>query len=311
MTGIEPGAIAGVALKGAGKAIDKVVDNEAKEAETLLRIAEKSGELDDAALIRAKRAVVKQHIYLKVMQPLGMLFGVPREYFNTQFSDDMAERLADVPEEEIVSPRPSVAGPAMLGLGFTLDEPQLKAMYLNLLAAASDSRVQDTAHPSFAEVIRQLSAEEAGSLAAVLNSPLHLPIIEIRVNAASTENPTRQGFLVEATHVLDWHEGDKQVASPERAIFVDNWIRLGLVSVDYSSFFTDEGRYSWAETTPLVLASREKYDTPDLKRVDYQRGILKPTEFGRAFGRVVISAAPRALPAGKSAEPANDDDASP
>lgn len=108
------------------------------------------------------------------------------EYFNTQFSDDMAERLADVPEEEIVSPRSSVAGPAMLGLGFALEEPQLKAMYLNLLAAASDSRVQETAHPSFAEVIKQLSAAEAESLAGVLQSPLHLPIIQIRVKAATS-----------------------------------------------------------------------------------------------------------------------------
>jgi hypothetical protein len=79
MTGIEPAAIAGAVIKTTATAVDRAVETEAKEAEALLRIAEKSGELDAAALIRAKRAVVKQHIRLKVMQPLGMLFGVPRD----------------------------------------------------------------------------------------------------------------------------------------------------------------------------------------------------------------------------------------
>jgi hypothetical protein len=142
------------------------------------------------------------------------LAGVPRDYFDTEFRDDMADRLADVPEQELVTPRSSVAGPTILGLGFSLDEPQLKAMYLNLLATASDKRVQDSAHPSFAEVIKQLSAAEAEALAAVLQIGV-LPIVEIRLNAEpSTETeddpirkmtkqltPSPEGYTILATHV--------------------------------------------------------------------------------------------------------------
>ena len=133
------------------------------------------------------------------------------------------------------SPTKSIAelayyfGDTPLGLGFTLDEPQLKAMYLNLLAAASDKRVQDSAHPSFVEVIKQLSASEAESLAAVLKSPLHLPIIEIRVKSATADKPEAEGYQTVATHVLGWREGEEKIAEPVKAMFVDNWVRLGLV----------------------------------------------------------------------------------
>lgn len=308
MTGIEPTAIAGV-IKTAEKAIDKIdkaADEEARESEVLLRIAEKSGELDAAALLRAKRVVVKQHIRLKLLQPLGRMFGVPREYFNTQFADDMAERLADVPEEEIVNPRPSVAGPTMMGLGFSLDEPELKAMYLNLLAAASVKRVQDQAHPSFAEIIKQLSASEAEALAITLKTG-RLPIIEIRLNnepppgaeepspltkVVAQLNPSPHGFQVLATNVLDWRTDHKQVAAPHRDLHVANWVRLGLVTVDFTTHIQGDDAYAWVETTPLVVEARQRYDTAENKLVVFTKGILKATEIGTVFERVVISAEP-------------------
>ncbi len=299
-SGIEPLAIKGAAA--VAKSAAKALADDEKEVAALRQIAEESGALEPAARIYAKRVAVKQHIRLQLVRPLARLLGAPRDYFNSQFEDDMADRLADVPEEEIVTPRSSVAGPAMLGLGFTLDEPQLKAMFLNLLAAASDKRVRDAAHPSFADVIKQLDASEAESLAAVLKLG-QLPIIEIRRKAATSADTPAEGYGPLATHILNWVRDGKQVAAPERAMFVDNWVRLGLVTVTYGTYMTAEGQYSWAETTPLVVAAREEFDTDDFKRIDYAKGVLQATEFGRLFERVVISSEPKALPAAPDAPP--------
>jgi hypothetical protein len=201
----------------------------------------------------------------------------------------------------------------MLGLGFTLEEPQLKAMYLNLLAAASDRRVQDSAHPSFAEIIKQLSASESQSLAAVLKVD-SLPIVEIRVAEPSATPPPAtdsglgiaavlaplvQSYTVFARNVLDWRSEGEQVVAPEGAIFIDNWVRLGLVAVGYTSAHADEAQYSWVETTPLMVAARKQHETGE-QRVTFQKGVLRPTEFGRLFERVVISSEPKALTTGQS-----------
>ena len=93
-------------------------------------------------------------------------------------------------------------------------------------------------------------------------------------------------------------------------MFVDNWNRLGLITVDYQSSFTDEDRYSWVETTPLMAAAREQHDTSDTKRVIFQKGILRATEFGRSFERVVISSEQKALTAAQPEDPdgGGDDD---
>jgi hypothetical protein len=80
----------------------------------------------------------------------------------------------------------------------------------------------------------------------------------------------------------------EQVLAPERAVHIDNWLRLGLVTVDYISQLTKDTMYDWVEAAPLMVEARKRYDTDDVKRVVFQKGILRATDFGRAFGRVVI-----------------------
>jgi hypothetical protein len=103
-------------------------------------------------------------------------------------------------------------------------------------------------------------------------------------------NPERSAIAWEQTPVrstgLDY--SSQALEAPERAMFVDNWIRLGLVSLDYTATLTVKKRYSWVESTPLLVRARKHYDTAELKRVLYQLGVLRITDFGKAFGRVVI-----------------------
>jgi Abortive infection alpha len=316
MSGLEAGAgkIAGAVVRSAAEAFAE----DKKEVEILRRLADESKALDPAVRAYAERVALKQRIRLRIVQGVAWLVGASHEYSANDFEDDMADRLADVPDEDLVTPRLSVAGPAVQGLAFAMDEPELKAMFLNLLAAASDKRVQDSAHPSFVEVIKQLSASEAEALAITLKVG-QLPIVEMRLNrepppAGIEEGPAERlarslnqspyGYTILATNVLDWHTDGKQVAAPFRALHIANWVRLGLVTVDYTTHLTADTSYAWVETTPLMVEAREKYDTAENKRVVFSKGILRVTEFGKVFERVVISAeALKALPAAQAPDP--------
>jgi hypothetical protein len=283
---------------GVGKAVEKAVDTatevirgDPEDRAALRKIGEQSGELDAAAQARARRQAVTQHVLLKVVQPLGRLAGVPKDYFNFKFAVDMANKLKDVPEDQLVEPKGSVAGPAIQGMWFTLDEPQLKEMYLNLLATASDARIRERAHPAFAQLIAELSSVEAHVLGGVLvQTPL--PLVELRLKAGPLGEFER-GYTVLATHMLDWRQknddgSQRQADEPEYALFVDNWIRLGLITVDYLSSLSDKSRYDWANTAPAVIKAREQYDTDSDQRVDIQHGVLRATALGKAFFRTVI-----------------------
>jgi hypothetical protein len=87
-------------------------------------------------------------------------FDAIREFVLTR----VTEKLRNVSETDIETPNPIVAGPVLEALKYAGHEETLREMYANLLANALDKNTKDDAHPSFVEIIRQLSPEEAKML---------------------------------------------------------------------------------------------------------------------------------------------------
>lgn len=100
--------------------------------------------------------------------PAIKLSGLAEKYFEKDFYTDVAGKLKDVDEDDMQPPKPSVAVPAMQGLALSFDEPSLKDAYLSLLATDSTTSKSGSAHPSFAEILKQLPAQEAEMLKEVL-----------------------------------------------------------------------------------------------------------------------------------------------
>jgi hypothetical protein len=281
VTGGELAAAASV-----GKAVEKVLKEDDQLKAQLREQAKDSPAMKAAAEAHAKRIAVKQEMLLKLFMPLALMLGISRGYFESQFSADMSEKIKDVPEEDLVPPKPSIAGPTMQALGYSLDEPDLKEMYLQLLATAVDGRRSDQAHPSFVEVIRQLSADEARLLTVVLNET-HSPII--RITRTDQSDPAG-GFSVLQSHVINWVDraaGDRQVEHPSSSVYVDNWIRLGLITVAYDTWLTRPNAYNWADTRPEVTQFRAALQHENIL-VSYDRGHLSATAFGLRFKGAVV-----------------------
>lgn len=76
-------------------------------------------------------------------------------------SATVAAKLADKPAEEIKSPPRIIAGPVIMNMVFADQEPHLKEMYANLLASAMHIPSSNRVHPSFVQMIQQLTPSEA------------------------------------------------------------------------------------------------------------------------------------------------------
>lgn len=269
-----------IAIGTAAGAAKKALSTSKEEEARLAELASDTPAMRDAATAYAKRVAIKQEFLLTLYKPLAMLVGRSKDYFANDFPSEMAAKVADVPEAELVSPKPSVAVPAMEALGYSLDEPDLKEMYLNLLATATDGRVANDAHPSFAEIIRQLSPQEAQALRSVLGASNH-PIVTV----IERKEGTNYGTLY--THLMDWRKGGKRAAIPSSPAWIDNWIRLGLVAVDYTTWITADGAYEWVDTRPEVIKFREAVGAPGT--VDITKGYLRTTDFGARFAQAVLT----------------------
>lgn len=273
MTGGEIVPVAKVAASAVTKAVD---DKDDKTA--LQELAAESPNMKAAAESYARRVAIKQAVLLRVYQPLAHFLGVSRDYFDTEFHEDMAKKLAEIPEEYLATPSPSVAIPAMQGLSYSLEEPNLKEMYLNLLATATDDRMKENAHPSFADIIKQLSPREASLLLNTLRSGL-LPVVRlIRTVEEGVGGVLMVNYLLP---LADTNTGEL-AEEPSLPVWIDNWIRLGLIEVDYGRYLTDEDRYAWVEGRPEFVRL-EQDDQRGKDGIDVGRGSLRATDFGARF----------------------------
>jgi hypothetical protein len=217
---------------------------------------------------------------LRLLQPLRRFIGFRDEYFDVRFAEDMADRLSAISPEDMVEPRMSIAAQAIEGLSYSLDEPSLKDMYLNLLATASDANRQERAHPSFAEIIKQLSSEEAALLPYVFSAEgdaLAMARIK-RNNPDGSWSPVHE-FVLNLPVAVDYQSLE---------VFVDNWVRLGLVETTYQYTLHDAEEYSWVRQIVDALTEAELQGFTVLDpSFGSDHGILRPTQFGRRFASAV------------------------
>jgi hypothetical protein len=226
----------------AGKAVEvvgkKLLAEDEKTKDVLLRLAEGTPEMAAAARSMAARAAVKERVKLKLYQPFARMLGVSKTYFEETFPIEMAAKISGIPEENLVTPSAIVAVPALQGLSYTFEEASLKDLYLNLLATASDSRRANRAHPAFAEIIKQLAPDEAEVLQDVL-------AMTNTLSARIIGEIDKEQRIVRL-HLLDLKnsDGSPRVESQISA-WVGNWARLGLVEPEYSLFPSLDESYDW------------------------------------------------------------------
>ncbi len=83
----------------------------------------------------------------------------------------LTRKLSKVLPENIQTPPMVIAGPTLFELHFVKDERELKEMYANLLAAAMNSEIANNVHPSFVQILKQLSPDEAKILKYFSDNP--------------------------------------------------------------------------------------------------------------------------------------------
>ena len=246
----------------------------------LIKAAGDNPEVKEAGKNLGKTALTITKAINNALLPLAAVnfgFDKAKKYFSEKFEQDLSDKVTAIPIEHILEPKASIAGPALQGLAFAHEELNLKDMYLSLLATAMDGRVASEAHPAFVEIIKQLDSEEASAIRKILQTPHFFSIVEVLLYS-------NNGLRTVVKHMLD--SVDIPIENPKRAAMVDNWIRLGLVDVNYDRTLAGIDAYAWVSNMPELLRCRQKYEN-DTDTLDFRRGIIGRTAFGEQFAKVV------------------------
>lgn len=137
------------------------IDNESHRVinETIGKVAAEI--YTDVAKPAARQVGVAFETIFKVgLSPVAMLdWGF--EHSKDWLKEKIEKRLNSTPLEFRCSPPNNIAVSAITSISMSSDSPELRDLYAELLLKAMDSRSQSMVHPSYINLISQLSPQEA------------------------------------------------------------------------------------------------------------------------------------------------------
>ena len=232
---------------------------------------------------KALQTIAKSvHVVLAPVSALVWGYDQIKEFVSTKVS----ERLRNVPLENIITPKPNVAGPALEALRYTGHESLLSDLYANLLAASMDKSVSHGAHPAFVEIIKQLTPDEA-KLVALFVGERSLPLINLRWEYKPNPEGNSGGkdILISFSHLGTAVGCEFPHMTPT---YIDNLCRLGLADIPTMKMYTTKGAYDALESDPIVKALIAEIEKNESIQHIIERKFLRVTEFGKQFANICV-----------------------
>lgn len=193
------------------------------------------------------------------------------------------DRLKDVPPEQITVAPPEIAMPILEKMGYVTNE-ELKNLYIELLAKASIKDLNSQAHPSFVNIINNLSPDEA-KLVQYFIPEDRIPFIKVRLNLANNKG----GVDLENPVVI---VPNLSLAFPENiGAYISNLVGVGLLQIKEGTYLTDEANY--IPHMEYFESKKSNYDViyqaveKDSNAYEAEKGLIQVTKLGHMFFKAV------------------------
>lgn len=250
--------------------------------QALVEIAKEQGLLKEIYGDLAKPGVTQVGKALSAVLGLGNTILWPVQLLNerTRINLDAnleryRQKLADVPPEKIAQVPPEVGVPIAEKLSYVQDI-DLKELYINLLAKGSVSATQSESHPSFVNVINNLSPDEA-VLLKQFKAVQAQPFVSARLT-----NPANNHWL-EIVQMSFPLLPKIKLAYPQNLVaYISNFEGLGLVNVRRDQYVVPESVYITIEESVRESCKNNPIN-PDFPVFNCYRGRINVTPFGMLF----------------------------
>ena len=197
-----------------------------------------------------------------------------KEYNVAEVEKLLAIKLETVSTDSIVSPEAYIGVPAIQAISYCMDSEELRNLYANLLATSMIQDKRNNAHPSFIEVIKQLSSDEAKLLNKIATGGNEYPLIDVNlVDSDSSYEVKEKNFTLLADGVCDYPENVQE--------YIDNLSRLKIIDVLEDISLVNNEAYIPLENSDRIKSMVE-LPIKDKKWVIHRK-LFVITKYGQRF----------------------------
>lgn len=257
---------------------DKLAGGVGKAVETVPDIYDDA--LKPAAQESGKTLVLIPRAINAALSPLRQWIA-QREYNVAETEKLLAKKLENIEPEKIVSPEPYVAVPALQAISYSMNSDELRELYANLLAKSMCIDTKNSVHPSFVEIIRQMSPLDAATFKIILNADLR-PLIDMKIRSPKSVGGGTNTIFRNVSWILTY---------PYKQLMVsfDNLERLNLINIS-DSYYTHSENYQLATNTSFYVTNKHIIlnNLKSGESYEEDKKVMFVTDLGNLFGNICI-----------------------
>jgi hypothetical protein len=201
------------------------------------------------------------------------------EQIGDWLTNTVAKKLSEVPQENIVTPPLTIAGPTVDAMRYSSDQEELRELYANLIATSMNKETAHKAHPGYVDIIKNITTDEVEILKCFVVRDVHACI-----NVSRVANKSIGGVLLSRNY-SSFSTFEKLQRKDLAPSYLDNLCRVGILEIPEGLHIVDTEIYRRLEDTFNDL--KENLALNDSK-LDFQRRIIRRTSYGEQFIQNVV-----------------------
>lgn len=201
-----------------------------------------------------------------------------KEYNVAETEKLLAQKLEKVEYEKIVSPESYVAVPAIQAIAYSMNSQELRDLYANLLAKSMYIETKERVHPSFVEIIKQMSPIDALVFKKIMGREVN-PMINLIMKNEKGK------YITIITNVTDINIVSQELIG----VSIDNLTKQNLLSVPDDGFYSNEKVYDSILQTEFYNNQKNiNRRTVDGFEFTYTKKMINKTNLGKLFYKVCV-----------------------
>lgn len=192
-----------------------------------------------------------------------------------QYRLEVEQAVSSIPSDKLLEPSLLVTAQALENSKYCVEEKELREMFTSLISKSMNSDFTNVVHPSFAEIIKQMSVLDAKIIRKFKDAPRY-PICNYNLKRKS---PGYQMLLENVFLELPKASLDHCSQS------LSSLVRLGLIEIPEDLYLTAPDLYKPFEQHPWFLMLKARF--PD-DEIVVEKKVALLTPLGRSFIKVCI-----------------------
>ena len=196
------------------------------------------------------------------------------------YKAELEKSIEEIPLEKRIEPSVQVTAQALENSKYCVESKELRDMFTNLISNSMNIDYQQYVHPSFAEMIKQMSPLDAMVLKMFKkNLNTTFPICDYHLHSGKGS-----GYNVVAEKVLLNGPSNNITATANSLTSLE---RFGLVSIPQGIYLTDAEVYKPFEEHPLFHMLKSMYE--DKGNIQVKKKAVYLTPLGKSFVNLCIA----------------------